>query len=82
MENLLDNQLKGLLLPPQQVSYSWELLVALTVLSCLFLWAVRHWYQHRNTPIEIAKRKVILLKNKLESRSISLSKLVYSLLCI
>ena len=79
MKNLLDNQLKELLLPPENAGVSWMLVIGLSVLLCLFVFALWRWYQYKNTSAEIAKRKIMVLKRSMEneqklSKNISLQR--------
>ncbi len=65
LENLLSEQLQGLLLPPKETSFfgfSWEMMTAISLLLCLLAVVVWRWWRYRNTPLEIAKRAIKTLR--------------------
>lgn len=63
IEKLLDGHLKGLILPDNSVIYEFPLwtLLAISAFVLLLLLSIWYWYKKRNTPQQIARRKLVQL---------------------
>ncbi len=72
LENLLSEQLQGLLLPPKEPSFlgfSWEMLTGFSLLLSLLAVIIWRWLRYRNTPLEIAKREIKTLRVQTDNDS-------------
>jgi hypothetical protein len=64
IENLLSDQLQGLLLPPSQDSDSGIYLLLGCATLCVGLLTILRWKQHRNTAARIAIKQIKVLQNE------------------
>jgi len=58
IENLLDDQLQGLLMPPKEAGVNLPLWLGLALLLCLLLLGLWRWNKTRNSATAIAQRKL------------------------
>ena len=63
IENLLDDQLQGLLLPVESSTTNWQVLVTISLISLLILFMLWRWKLYRNTPQKINQREIQALHN-------------------
>ena len=69
LETIIADQLEGLLVPPEEIEWSWISLFGVGFIVILTIFIISHWLSAKNTPLRVARKKLDRLENAITPTS-------------